>query len=157
MKDKNHNRITLLVKLRRQREQAIRQALASAQERSRQVQAEQDAIQAQLMDENHLARLTLLASSGPAELASYRAAIGEIRRSLAGSSERLAKAREELALRQGQMVAAMRQRKVADSLRQRLAAQQEAQQARQEVKAGDDLHASRSLAAANQNNEGTAP
>jgi flagellar export protein FliJ len=139
------NRMSLLVRMRERREQAVRQAFAASQEKYRTAEGEVLRLRDILKRQNSLARKSLLdGPADPAAMGAYRQSIGEIRQALSAGSSRLEATRTELERRRTGLLDALRQRKVAENVRRRLDAKATVEMARKEAKAGEDLYASRS-------------
>lgn len=143
---RQERRLSVLWRLRRQDEDAARQAFESG--RSQVDVAETQVRRLRNLLEAHNAEARSALSSDPAALARYRESAGELAAALADATRYLAEARVDLEQKRTVLEQAMRERKATDAVQRRSATAAANTQQRAESHAAEDLHATRAAAQA---------
>ena len=146
--------LSVLLRLRRQREDKARQLLAAAQRDEAAIHSWISLLRQALSDQSAAARAAVVGRERPGAgpmakrrywrpLATelYRQLVVDIRKDLAGRRQRLAAAEDVVAGRRKELVAAMKQRRVFSRLKERLLAGQAEAARSQASRESDEAHA----------------
>jgi len=142
MKQSDQRRMSVLLGLRRRREDVARVAFESARVEAQAAEAQVQRLRSLLNAQNAAAREAMV--HRPASMSLYRQAAAELTASLADANRLLAATRAELERRRKALHEAMQDRKAAESVNDKRVVQVAAQQYRLDTKAADDMHAARS-------------
>ena len=126
------------MRLRREREDVARQALATARRRVSELRSRTSALDRALAAQNAAARRAIAQDAEMVDLGSYRRDVGAISAMMADEASLLAAAEEGLASRQAELMQAVEGRQAAERLCDRLAARRAAKARREAVNESDD-------------------
>jgi len=153
--------LSVLLRLRRQREDKARQSLVAAQRDADATQSWISMLRQTLSDQSAAARAAVLGRELPGDspitqrrywrpLATelYRQLVVDIRKDLAGRRKYLAAAKDVVAGRRKELAAAMKQRRVLSRLKERLLTGQAEAARRQASRESEESHAARAAAGA---------
>ncbi len=146
MSKRDSRRMSVLLSLRRTREEEARAEFASARAEVDATEAHVRRLRALLDAHNAEARTAML--KGPKALTLYRQAAAELGAALLDANRRLGATRAEMERRRKLLHEAMRQRKAADVVKGKQLAEAAVRQYRSETKTADDMHAAHSAARA---------